>query len=422
MTGTTGAPRSGFWRYWTALTVSSAGTAVTTLALPLVAVTTLDASPLEVSLLIASSYAAWAIVGLPAGVIVQRWPLRATQIAMDAVRAAALVSIPAALALDALTLAHLYVVALVVSLASVIYSVANSTFLPSLVSKEELASRNSFVSASDATVQLTGPPVGGILVQSVGAATALLVDAVSYVVSALVMQTVRRPVDDTGNRSSSSETVRARIAAGMAFVWRHPVMRPCVMAAAAINFACGALLAITPVYIVSVLGASPFALGLVLSSEAIGSLIGAAITTRLVSMFGTTHTLSVAMVVAAASFAILPLGSGPAAIPVFALGSAGFAFGVVVFSITTRTHRQSVTPRDFLSRVMATVRFLSWGVVPLGAVTIGVLAELVGVRLALAAIVPSLLVALLLTRVRPLRGLRNLDDYEDTKESAATYA
>jgi MFS family permease len=161
---------SAFWRYWTASTISRVGDAITTVALPLVAVGVLHASSLEVSFLTAAQYAACLAIGLPAGVIVQRLPLRGTQVAMDLLRAAAVVSVPVAAALHMLHPAHLVLVALVIGLATVVFDVGNSTFLPSIVSKEQLTARNSLTSASVSATQLGGPSLGGVLVQFLGGA------------------------------------------------------------------------------------------------------------------------------------------------------------------------------------------------------------------------------------------------------------
>ena len=146
-----------FWRYWSAMTVSSSGTAVTAVALPLVAVSTLHASAFEVSLLTAATYLAWAVIGLPAGVFVQRLPLRATQVAMDVIRAVAIGSVPVAWWLGHLTMAHLVGAALVISLANVVFDVGTATFLPSIVSREELTARNSLVSATHSATTARRP-------------------------------------------------------------------------------------------------------------------------------------------------------------------------------------------------------------------------------------------------------------------------
>ncbi|NEE18985.1 MFS transporter, partial [Streptomyces sp. SID7499] len=148
-----------FWRFWFSSTVSRTGSNITAVALPLVALSTLDASIFQVTLLAAASQAAWLLLGLPAGVIAQKVPLRGLQVSMDLVCAVAMGSIPVAWWLDHLTFGHLLFTALITSLATVLFEIANATYLPALVSKDELTARNSLISATEAVTQTGGPSV-----------------------------------------------------------------------------------------------------------------------------------------------------------------------------------------------------------------------------------------------------------------------
>jgi MFS family permease len=394
-----------FWRYWSAMAVSHTGTAITAVALPLVAVTTLDASAFEVSLLTAGTYLAWAVIGLPAGVLVQRLPLRGTQIAMDVVRAAAIGSVPLAWWLGHLTMAHLVAAALVISLANVVFDVGSQTFLPSIVSREELTARNSFVSATHSTTALGGPSLGGVIVQVLGAVPTLLVDAVSFVVSAVLLRGLPRgsaPADP--NRPAMGAMIRE----GWRFVARHPVMRPCMLGATTDNFANGALMAIIPVYLVRTLHASPALVGVLIAADGVGSLIGAALAPRLTARLGSARAVMVAATGGAAAALLMPVGSGPWGMAAFAVANVGFGIGVVVFSINARTHRQVASPPELLSRVIATVRFVSWGAIPFGALLGGAVASWAGPRggLWVACLLTLLCPAVMwFSRVRRLRDL-----------------
>ncbi|MFI6011971.1 MFS transporter [Streptomyces sp. NPDC051243] len=395
-----------FWRFWTASTASQVGSAVTSVALPLVAVKTLDASNFQVSLITAASYAAWLLIGLPAGVIVQRLPLRGSQVAMDLIRAAAMLSIPLAAVLGVLTLAQVVLVALVVGLANVVFDVGNSSFLPSIVSKEELTSRNSLTSASSAATDLGGPSLGGFLVQFLGAAASLIVDAISYLVSAVLLWTLPRPTPAPPTRHGTSFV--ALIRDGVRYVVRHRVMAPCVAVATLINFVAGAQMALTPVFLLRTLDAPPVVFGALMASGGVGSLVGAALTPRISKRVGSARAIVLATLVSAGSTALIPLAGHGWLTVLFALGNAGFTAGVVVFSILTRTHRQTVSPPDLLPRVMATVRFISWGVIPFGALAAGLAATAVGPRGAfwLTCLVIALApMILLLSRVRRIRDL-----------------
>ncbi|MGW7260611.1 MFS transporter [Streptomyces sp. NPDC054834] len=395
-----------FWRYWGASTVSGLGDAVTAVALPLLAVLVLHASAFEVSLITAASYASWLLIGLPAGVLVHRLPLRGTQVAMDLVRAAAVASVPVAAALGVLSLPQLIVVALVVGLASVVFDVGNSTFLPSIVSKKELTARNSLTSGTRAATQLGGPSLGGVLVQLLGAATSIVVDAVSYLVSATLMGSlppVAHPAQESPRRGMGD-----MIREGWQYVTHHPVIGPCTADATAVNFVCGGLMALTPVFLVRTLDAPPALVGILIATEGLGTLAGAALTPRIVARLGSGRALRWAAVVSPCFAALMPLAGHSLALGLFALGNGGFAGAVVVTSIVTRTYRQTATPPELLPRVMATVRFISWGAVPFGALAAGGVAALWGIRasFALMAVFSTVSPAILLAS--PIRRMREL--------------
>jgi hypothetical protein len=184
-----------FWRFWSASTVSRAGSNMTAVALPLVALTNLEATTFQVTLLAAASQAAWLFLGLPAGVIVQKVPLRGMQVTTDLVRMTAMGSVPVAWWLDRLTFTHLLLTALVTSLATVLFDIGNSTFLPALVSKDELTARNSLISGTEAVSQTGAPSLSGLLIKVVGAVDVLLIDSISYLLSAVTLRTLpeRRP-------------------------------------------------------------------------------------------------------------------------------------------------------------------------------------------------------------------------------------
>lgn len=408
-----------FWRYWAAAAISDTGSAVTAVALPLVAVVTLNASATEVGLVTAAGYVAWLLIGLPAGVWVGRLPLRDTQIVMDLVRAAALASLPAAYLLDALTLTHLVVVALVVSLATVVFDVGGTTFLPAVVPREQLNDRNSLMSSTHAVTSLAGPSAGGVLVQLLGPAPTLLVDTASYVVSALLL----RGLPPGEPRAAGPVTsMRSQITEGLAFVWRHPVMRPCLLDATATNFVGGGLLTLTPLFLVRTLGASPGVVGLLFATEGAGTLIGAALCPRIARRIGTARTALLGSVAAAGSALLMPLGTGVAGCVLFGLGNAGFAGFGVLTGICFRTHRQIASPPELLARVMATVRFVSWGAIPVGALLAGVLAGAATPRTALeVSCLLALLPAVVLgtSRVRHMHDLLQ-DDPQTTSTSSGT--
>lgn len=405
--------RRAFWTYWSASSLSGLGSAVTSVALPLTAVTVLDASALQMGLVAAASYTAWIVLGLPAGPLVQRLPLRGTQVATDLVAAVAIASVPLAWWLGELTIAHLVVTALAINVAEVLYFTANTSFLPSVVPKQELNSRNSLMSGTHAATQLGGPSLGGLLVQLLGAVPALLADALSYLGSALLLTRLperRLPAP------AAAASMAAQIREGWHFVVRHPVMAPATWWACAVNFVCGSQLALFAFYLVRELDTPPGLVGVLLATEGVGALAAAALTPWLVRRIGSARVLLVEGLVISVGALLIPLGAGWLGWVCFAVGNLVFAAGVVPGSVVTRTYRQVASPPELLTRVMATVRFVSWGMIPLGGLLAGACAEVVGARATLLATVGVLLLGPVIVWFSPVRHLRELEDFE--RESA----
>ncbi|MEV4118746.1 MFS transporter [Micromonospora sp. NPDC049645] len=394
-----------FWRWWAAGTTSHLGSAVGGVALPLTALTVLDASAFEMGLITAAGYLAYLLISLPAGVIVQRVALRGMQVGLDLVRALAIASVPLAWWFDALTVAHLIAVALVVSFANVLFDVANQTFLPEIVPAAQLQARNSLNSGTYAATSLGGPSLGGLAVQLLGAVPTLFVDAVSYLVSAVLLRTLpARRVQRPADRPPMVTMIRE----GWHYVLRHPIIGPSMWDATATNFVNGAMLALFPYYLVRELHASPLMVGLLLAADGLGTLVGAAVTTRFTDRFGTARGLIISAFVGVIGALIIPLGTGTAAFLAFAVGNLVFASSTVVLSVTTRTYRMLASPPELLSRVIATVKFVSWGAIPLGGLLAGVLAGPIGARTTLLIFGALTVLSPVIYLSTPIRRLRDL--------------
>ncbi|WP_327749791.1 MFS transporter [Streptomyces europaeiscabiei] len=398
-----------FWRFWLATTVSRTGSNMTSVALPLVALMVLHSTTFQVTLLAAASQAAWLFLGLPAGVIVQRYPLRDLQVSMDLVRMAAMGSIPVAWWLDGLTYPHLLFVALITSLASVLFDIGNSTFLPALVDKEELTSRNSLISGTEAVTQTGGRSLSGLLVTLIGAVGVLFIDAVTYLVSAVTLRTLPERRLEAKSNVPALQLIRE----GWNFVVRHPVMRPCMIWATVTNFVSAALVALTPLYLVREASVSATVVGVVIAMNGVGALIASAAAPKLAARVGTARAMILSGLVGGVITLAIPFTTTLGNVYFFLLGNIGFQFGVVTGSIMARTHRQVESPPELLSRVMATVRFVSWGVLPLGAALSGVLAEVVGLRPALWFVCAGALVPPLILIMSPVRQSRELSRVQE---------
>jgi MFS family permease len=395
---------------YTATTASAVGTAVTSVALPLVAVLSLNASTFEVGVVSAATFAAWLVIGLPSGVIVSRFPLRGSLVTADIARAVVLLSVPVAAAFDLLTVAQLVVVATLVGIFTVLFDVAFSSFLPSVVPAEDLTARNSLVQGSQSVAVTVGPAGGGLLVQLVGAAASLLADVVSYLASAACLFALGPPPADVAVEQDDEEETGflRRIHAGVRYVRRDEIVGPLTLAATALNFTSSAVTAISTVFLARTLDLGPFAIGALLAAGGVGGVLGAAVATPLVSRLGSARTVLLMMVTAPVSALLLPLAHRGPALALWVVGILGLEASIVAFSIVARTHRQLSVPAGLLPRVMATVRFVSWGVAPVGALTAGALGEALGVRPALAIVCVSLLPGVLTVLGAPIRTRRDL--------------
>jgi MFS family permease len=224
-----------------------------------------------------------------------------------------------------------------------------------------------------------------------------------------------------GSAAAPAETPRMGplIREGWRFVVRHPVLRTCMVGATADNFANGALMALIPVYLVRDLHASPALVGLLIAAEGLGSLVGAALAPWLTTRLGSARALMAAAFGGAATALLMPVGHGVAGMVLFAVANIGFGVGVVVFSINARTHRMVASPPEMLSRVIATVRFVSWGAIPFGALLGGVVATGIGSRGALWVACLLTLACPVLLWFSPVRRLRDLADEPASPVSSA---
>ncbi|MFF0426016.1 MFS transporter [Streptomyces sp. NPDC004520] len=371
-----------FRRLWIGDTVSQAGTAVTALALPLVAIGPLGASPFQAGLLVTCEFLGFLLLGLPAGAWVDRMRRRRVMIAGDLARAALLASLPLAAWLGVLTLPQLYGVAFGLSVCTAFFDIASQSHLPQLVDEDRLVEANVALEASRTVVAAGGPGAGGALVAAVTAPLALAVDAVSFLVSALLLSRVRRP--DPRPARVPGARLRDEIAEGLGFVARDRLLRALTLTATISN-ACGTVGAsMLLVLLAGELGLSPFLCGLVFTAEALGGFLGSLLVTRTATRLGEGRAMIASVVVSGTLWLLaVPFFHADARYAVACLlqGLGWTAF--MTFKITTVSLRQRLTPAPLLGRVNATFRFLAWGSMPLGALAGGLIGQYAGVRAAL---------------------------------------
>ena len=409
--------RGGLWRHrdfrrlWAAETISVFGSQFSALALPLVAVIVLDASPFAVSALVVIEFLPFILFAIPAGVWVDRMMRKPILVVGDLGRAALLASIPLAYAFDALTLGHLYVVGFLVGVCTVFFDVAYQSYLPSLVDRDQLVEGNSKLEISRSTSQLAGPGAAGGIVSALSAPVAVLLDAISFVVSALFLFAIRKPESlPERNVDAARPSMLADAREGLGFVLRNPHLRAISACTASSNLFWSMGGALLVVYAVRELDMSPAALGLAFSLGNAGPLLAAFTTNRISGRLGVGPTILWSAVLFSASMLPIPLASKELAVPFLVASAVLGGFGAVAYNITQISYRQAICPERMQGRMNAVIRFLVWGTMPLGALLGGALGTWFGLRTALWVAALGALFTFLPILFSPVRTLREMPE------------
>ncbi|GAA4632628.1 MFS transporter [Actinoallomurus vinaceus] len=407
-----------FRRFWTADSVSQAGAAVTLVALPLAAIGTLHATPFETGLLVVFEYLAFLGIGLPAGAWVDRVRRRPVMIAGGIARAVLLGSIPLAYWLDVLTLAQLYAVAFGVSVCTVFFDVAYQSYLPHLVDDDRLLAANVRLESTRSIAQVGGPALGGVLVGALTAPVAIIVDAIGFGTSAFFLARIRSTEAKPEDRPDAK--LRSEIGEGLRFVFGDSLLRAITFTAAISNMFATLGASMLLVLLNDELGLSPFLCSLVFTAEAVGGLLGSLVTARIAARFGQGRAMWLSVI-----------GSGllwTLALPMFQ-SDWRFAIGVVLqglgwvvfmtFKLNSVTLRQQLCPKPMLGRMTASVRFVVWGAMPIGALAGSALGQSIGVRQAMWVGVLGELLAVIPVLLSPLRTMRELPTQPEHADSEA---
>ncbi len=370
-----------FRLFWFGETVNQFGSAMAVVGVPLLAVIGLRASPFEVGALVAAAWLPWLVIGLPAGAWVDRLPSRPLMIICDVISAVLYASVPAYW-LHVLTIAQLLVVELLAGGAAVFFYTAYQVNLPSLVSAAELVEGNAKLQGSASAASLGGPGLAGVIAQALGAATALLFNAVSYLVSASCLIAIHsaEPRQESG---CPPFRLRRDIGEGIRLVFSDPYLRQLSLFGGLANFALDGYAAVMVVFLVRVVGLSAGPVGVLLAVPGVGGLAGALAARRVAARLGTARTM-LASTLCTLPFALLaPLAAAGPRLAFYVAGILVAATGVGVANVIQATFRQTYCAPGILGRVTATMRFVTFGTSPLGALAGGALATWLGSRNAL---------------------------------------
>ena len=364
---------------WGGETVSELGSQVSLLAIPLLAVGTLHATTFEMGLLTAASTAAFLIVGLPAGVWVDRLRRRRLMIVADGGRVLALGSIPVAYGLGGLTLAQLFVVTLASGILTVFFDVAYQSYLPTLVGREHLVEGNAKLTGSAQVAAVAGPSVAGGLVQAFGSSVAVAVDSLSFLVSAAAVGAIAAPEPKPTVPESGHPRLLRGIAEGLRFVFGNALLRAIAATTATANLFGGIAAAVEIVFLVRQVHASPGEIGLLFALAGVGGVLGAFAAGPIARRVGGARATIIGIGVSVGAL-LIPLTTPGAGLLYFGFGLFLVSFSATVYNVNQVSFRQRLCPDRLLGRMNATMRFVVWGVLPIGALIGGFLGAAFGLR------------------------------------------
>jgi MFS family permease len=389
-------------------TSSQFGSQVSGVAIPLLAVLTLHATPLQLGIVNAAGTVAFLVIGLPVGAWTDRLPRRRTLVCSDLARAVLLGTIPAAAALGVLSMSQLILVALLVGAARVFFDIGYQSYLPSLLGSEQVLSGNSAMETIRAGGQVVGPGIGGWLVTVVGAADVISVQAATFTVSALTLLGIRAG-EAPRRRRADRPRLRSEVADGLRFVASVPVLRAIAVTSAAGNLAFAIGSAVSVIFLTRTVQLSAAGIGLVMATGALAALLGAATTPRLARRLGSARVIWLPLAVTGPITVLGALARPGWSVALVFVGTIAGELGQIVYAISNVSLRQRLCPPELLGRVNATMRVAIMGLFPLGALLGGAFGDAFGTR-------PTLLLSFTLLALSPwpvyrvLRAARHVDD------------
>ena len=360
-----------FLKLWTGETVSEFGSQITLLAVPTVAILILHAGPFQVGILSALEFLAFPTLGLVAGVYADRIRRRPIMIVCDLGRFVAVGSIPIAFVLNLLTLEQLYVVALFTGIFTVFFDVSYQSYLPVLVDRPNLIEGNTKLEITRSTAQVAGPAVAGFLIQLIGGAKAVAVDAVSFLFSALALVLIKTPEPEPRPSTASGATgFIPEMREGLEVVFRSPILWRIAGCTATSNLGSNMVFgAVLLVFAYRQLHLSAAVVGVIFAITSVGGLAGALIAAWVARRLGIGPTLG---------FSIMIGGLALLATPIAAVAAPVLVLAGVVYNIAQVSLRQAITPDRVQGRMNATMRTIVWGTIPVGAFIGGILGTSIG--------------------------------------------
>lgn len=368
-----------YLKLWVAATISLFGTQISLVAIPVIAVLILDVPAYQVALLGTVEFLPFLLFTLPAGAWVDRLPRRLILVVGDLGRAVALLSIPIAFELGGLTIWQLYLVGFINGTLTVFFDVADQSFLPAILEPEDLVEGNSRLQVSGSAAQILGQPLAGGLVGLLTGPIAVLLDALSFVMSGGLIFWIRKrepkrePAADAGR--SPVAGLRAEIAEGLHYVIGHPYLRYIAASTGLSNLFSNIGFATFAVFAYRTLELTPLTVGVIGGLGSVGILVGALVAGRIAERIGVGRTILWSMILSGPTTLIAAAAQPDTAVPLLIASIFVGSFASVVYNINQVSLRQAITPERIQGRMNATMRFLVWGTIPLGQIIGGLVAS-----------------------------------------------
>ncbi|MFC5265638.1 MFS transporter [Kribbella qitaiheensis] len=405
---------------WTGETVSRFGSAVSTVALPLIAVSVLQATTFEVGLLSAAAWLPWLVIGLPVGAWVDRLPRRPLIQVASAASLLLFATVPLAAGADLLTVQLLLAISVLTGVAAVLFQTAYTAYLPTLLEPQDQAEGNAKLHGSASAAQIAGVGCGGLIVQLTGAVNGILVDASTFLIALLCLTLIRHrepPIHKADHPALAKEVL-----AGLRLVAGDVWLRTLTIFGGVSNLALMGYQSIIVVFLVREVGVSAGVVGAMIAVASSGGVAGAFAARRIAARVGTARATLLFELILPTAALLIPLTSKGAGLTLYMVGGFCVGVGVVGGNTIKATFHQSYCPPELRGRLAASASFLNFGTIPLGAVLGGTLGEVLGLRTALWITTAGVPLAGLILLFSPIRGARDLPDHHGSAVPAVAAA
>lgn len=393
---------------WAGEGISVLGSMTTTVVFPLIAVTEFDAGPFWMGILTGAIWLPWLLLGLVAGAWVDRSDPRRVMMRADLASAAVVASVPVAWALGVLTLPHLVLTALGLGCCTVFFRTAYGAFVPRVVAGSDLERANARIYGTEAAMQVGGPGVGGLLVQVLSAAYAVVVDVVGFLVSFVCLARMRPDELGPAAPAAAVRPLATRVREGVSIVARDRYLRYFTVQGSASNFALTGYGALLVLFMVRDLGLGPGLLGLVMAGGSVGGVLGATVATRTSRWLGSAGALRWLQLLGGPPALLVGLATPGPGVALVVLGSLLVGVGVVGANVVRSSFRLRYVPQELLGRTAATSAVLNFGTMPLAGLVAGGLGTWLGVRETILLMAAIHVVASLTVLAGPYRRGRDL--------------